>query len=103
MFAGEPGDRTVITRRRWLRHEHLEGQLRQWAGWHDEKVLALDEVPHLTEERRIKFVGPRVIEGQRPGGTGCIRQLNGNSPGAFLALVVVPSRCIEAASKRGYL
>ena len=44
-------------------HEHLEGELCQRAGWHDQQVLALDEVLNLAEQSYVELVGAGVVEG----------------------------------------
>jgi hypothetical protein len=51
-----------------FRHEHLEGELCQRAGWHDQQVLAPDQILHVTEETRVEPVGTGVGEGKRFAG-----------------------------------
>ena len=69
MVADEPGGAICDRRSRGgCRHQHLERQLRQRAGRHDQQLLALDEVLDLTEQRLVEPMRAGVIEGQRLAG-----------------------------------
>ena len=93
----------MITGRRRLGHEHLEGKLRQRAGRHDQQVLALDQVLHLAEQRRVELVRAGVIEGQRLVVARCLVERDAQGLGALLCPVAVPRRRIEAAAQRRHL
>ena len=66
-------------------------------------MLALDEVLHLAEQRRVELVGAGVIEGQRLVGTGRLVERDAQGLGALLRPVAVPRRRIEAAAQRRHL
>src|SRR5262245_47757800 len=90
----EPGDRTMIPRAWRHGDEHLEGQLRKRAGRHDQEVLALDQVLHLTEQRSVKLVGASLVKGQRLVGAGRLVERDAEGLGAFLSSAAVPRRRI---------
>ncbi len=51
MIADEPRCGSVVAVHGGRgRDQHLERQLRERTGWHDEKMLALDEVLDLAEK-----------------------------------------------------
>ena len=53
----------MIAGSRRFGHEYLEGKLRQWTGWHNQEVLVLDQILHLSEQRPVKLVRAGEIQG----------------------------------------
>ena len=46
----------------FLGHEHVEGDAGEPARWHDEEMLAPDEVGDLPEQAHIEFMSDSQIE-----------------------------------------
>ena len=102
MIANEPGRRSVIAVGGWWgRYQHLKRQLCERTGWHDEKLLVLDEVFNLSEQGLIEPVGAGVIEGQRLSGIAV--RIGVMLAGQLLATLALPRRLVETAAQRLHL